>query len=175
MIKNSKRRIKSTFAFSLSVKLIVLGAMVLVSCQENMSFDQFQSIENHEWHKDSIIDFSFTSSDSISKNNIYINIRNNKIYEYSNLFLIARIEFPNNYQIVDTLEYEMTTLEGRFLGTGISDVLENKLEYKTNFTFPIKGEYHIKVQHAMRKNQNSEGMEFLKGIADVGLQIEKIK
>lgn len=175
MIKNSKRQIKNNFAFSLPVKLIVLGALIFVSCQENMSFDQFQSIEKDGWHKDSIIDFPFTSSDSVSKNNIYINIRNNKIYEFSNLFLIARIEFPNNYQIVDTLEYEMTTLEGRFLGTGISDVLENKLEYKTNFTFPIKGEYHIKVQHAMRKNQNIEGLEYLEGIADVGLQIEKIK
>jgi gliding motility-associated lipoprotein GldH len=174
MIKNSKHQIKNTVAFSLPVKLIVL-AMVFASCQENMSFDQFQSIDKNRWHKDSIIEFPFTSSDSLSKNNIYITIRNNKIYEFSNLFLIARIEFPNNYQIVDTLEYEMTTLEGRFLGTGISDVLENKLEYKTNFTFPIKGEYHIKVQHAMRKNQNIEGMDFLEGIADVGLQIEKIK
>lgn len=175
MIKNSRHQIKENFAFSLAVKLIVLIALVFVSCQENISLDQFHAIEKQQWHKDSIIDFPFTSSDSKSKNNIYINIRNNKTYDYSNLFLIARIEFPNNYQIVDTLEYEMSTSEGRFLGTGISDVLENKLEYKTKFTFPVKGEYHIKIQHAMRKNQELEGMEYLNGIVDVGLQIEKIK
>ncbi len=175
MVKNSMLQLKEKSVFSLAVKLIVLVVLVFVSCQENISLDQFHAIEKQRWHKDSIIDFPFTSSDSENKNNIYINIRNNKTYEYSNLFLIARIEFPNNYQIVDTLEYEMTTPEGRFLGTGISDVLENKLEYKTKFTFPIKGEYHIKIQHAMRKNQELKGMEYLDGIVDVGLQIEKIK
>jgi gliding motility-associated lipoprotein GldH len=175
MVKNNMLQLKGKFVFSLAVKLIVLVALAFVSCQENISLDQFHAIEKQRWHKDSIIDFPFTSSDSENKNNIYINIRNNKTYEYSNLFLIARIEFPNNYQIVDTLEYEMTTPEGRFLGTGISDVLENKLEYKTKFTFPLKGEYHIRIQHAMRKNQELEGMEYLDGIVDVGLQIEKIK
>lgn len=138
-----------------------------------MIFDQYQSIENAEWHKDSIINFKINSIDTLSKNNIYISLRNNKDYEFSNLFLIVGIKFPDNYQIVDTLEYEMTTPDGNFLGTGITDVKENKLEYKTNVVFPIKGEYTIHIQHAMRKTRNVEGIIFLNGISDVGLQIEK--
>ena len=102
-------------------------------------------------------------------------MRNNKTYEYSNLFLIVGIDFPNNYQIIDTLEYEMTTPEGRFLGTGISDVLENKLEYKTNVNFPVSGNYTIHVQHAMRKSQEIEGLTYLNGVTDVGIKIEKIE
>ena len=130
---------------------------------------------NDQWHKDSIINFTINSIDTISKNNIYINLRNNKDYEFSNLFLIVGIKFPNNYQIVDTLEYEMTSLEGRFLGTGISDIKENKLEYKTNVVFPVKGEYNISVQQAMRKSRDVDGIVNLKGITDVGIQIEKSK
>jgi gliding motility-associated lipoprotein GldH len=91
------------------------------------------------------------------------------------LFLIVGIDFPNNYQIIDTLEYEMTTPEGRFLGTGISDVLENKLEYKTNVNFPVSGNYTIHVQHAMRKSQEIEGLAYLNGVTDVGITIEKIE
>jgi len=128
-----------------------------------------------QWHKDSIINFTINSIDTISKNNIYINLRNNKDYEFSNLFLIVGIKFPNNYQIVDTLEYEMTSLEGRFLGTGISDIKENKLEYKTSVVFSVKGEYNISVQQAMRKSRDVEGIVNLKGITDVGIQIEKSK
>lgn len=155
---------------------IIISFVVIIainSCTKNMIFDQYQSIENAEWHKDSIINFKINSIDTLSKNNIYISLRNNKDYEFSNLFLIVGIKFPDNYQIVDTLEYEMTTPDGNFLGTGITDVKENKLEYKTNVVFPIKGEYTIHIQHAMRKTRNVEGIIFLNGISDVGLQIEK--
>ena len=147
----------------------------LQSCNENIIFDQFENIENSRWHKDSILNFTINSLDTISKNNIYINLRNDKDYEFSNLFLIVSIGFPDNYKIVDTLEYEMTSPEGRFLGTGFSDIKENKLEYKTHVTFPVKGDYNISVQQAMRKTRNIEGLEFLNGITDVGVQIEKVK
>lgn len=67
----------------------------------------------------------------------------------------------------------MTAPNGNFLGTGITDIKENKLEYKTNVAFPYKGDYNIHVQHAMRKTRNVEGLIFLEGITDIGLQIEK--
>lgn len=158
------------------LKIIFLFIVIISisSCTKNMVFDQFQNIEDAEWHKDSIISFTINSVDTISKNNIYINLRNNKDYEFSNLFLIVGIKFPNNYQIVDTLEYEMTSPEGRFLGTGITDIKENKLEYKTSVNFPVKGDYIIKIQQAMRKTRNIEGLMYLEGITDVGLQIEKV-
>ena len=117
--------------------------------------------------------FTIPSTDTIQKNNIYVTVRNNKDYEFSNLFLIVGIQFPNNYQIVDTLEYEMTTPEGRFLGTGMSDIKENKLEYKTNVTFTEPGDYQMSVQQAMRKTREIDGLEYLSGITDVGVQIEK--
>lgn len=157
-------------------KIIILLILLfsLSSCSNNMVYDQFQPIEDAKWHKDSIVNFTVSSVDTISKNNIYINLRNNKDYEFSNLFLIVGIQFPNNYQIVDTLEYEMTSPEGRFLGTGFSDIKENMLEYKTNVNFPAKGDYNISVQQAMRKTRSVEGLIYLEGITDVGLQIEKV-
>ena len=113
-----------------------------------------------------------SSIDTVQRKNIYVTLRNNKDYEFSNLFLIVGIEFPNNYKIVDTLEYEMTTLEGRFLGTGMTDIKENKLEYKTNVIFDQKGDYILSVQQAMRKTRDVEGLSYLGGITDVGVQIE---
>ena len=84
------------------------------------------------------------------------------------------MRFPNNYQVVDTLEYEMTTPDGRFLGTGMTDVKENKLEYKSNVTFSLEGDYHLTIQQAMRKTREIEGLTYLNGITDVGVQIEKV-
>ena len=164
-------------AISIFYKIFLLFIVIISisSCSKNTVFNQYQNMVDDQWHKDSIINFTINSIDTISKNNIYINLRNNKDYEFSNLFLIVGIKFPNNYQIVDTLEYEMTSLEGRFLGTGISDIKENKLEYKTNVVFPVKGGYNISVQQAMRKSRDVDGIVNLKGITDVGIQIEKAK
>lgn len=158
-------------------KILLLFTLVFYtsSCTRNMVYNQFKPIENNQWHKDSIVNFVINSTDTIQKNNIYVTLRNNKDYEFSNLFLIVGIKFPNNYQIVDTLEYEMTSPEGRFLGTGMSDIKENKLEYKTSVTFSLKGDYDISIQQAMRKTRDIEGLPYLEGITDVGLQIEKAK
>ena len=160
--------LKGTFA-------VLVLSFLFFSCEKNLVFDQFQKVDQNKWQKDSVINFVYEAKDTLSKNNIYVNLRNNKTYEYSNLFLIVGIDFPNNYQIIDTLEYEMTTPEGRFLGTCISDVLENKLEYKTNVNFPVSGNYTIHVQHAMRKSQEIEGLTYLNGVTDVGIKIEKIE
>lgn len=153
--------------------MLIFIALLLASCNRGTVYNQFQSIEGNRWHKDSVISFTIPSTDTVQKNNIYVTLRNNKDYEFSNLFLIVGIRFPNNYQIVDTLEYEMTTPEGRFLGTGMSDVKENKLEYKTNVTFSLAGDYDLSVQQAMRKTRDIEGLQYLNGITDVGVQIEK--
>lgn len=166
--------LKSTILVFGKFILFFIVIISVFSCSDHLKYDQFQSIENDRWQKDSIIKFTFESNDTISKNNINVNIRNNKKYEFSNLFLIVGIKFPNDYQIMDTLEYEMTTPEGHFLGTGFSDIKENKLEYKTNVVFPVKGEYKISVQQAMRKTKDIDGLVYLNGITDVGIQIEKI-
>lgn len=153
--------------------VIILLIISFYSCGKAKVYDQFESIENGSWHKDSIVKFTFSPIDTITKNNVFINLRNNKDFEYSNLFLIVGIEFPNNTNIVDTLEYEMADAQGKFLGTGFTDLKENKLEYKTNVVFPTKGNYIINVQQAMRKSGQVDGINNLNGITEVGISIEK--
>ena len=165
---NYSNRLKELVAWCIFI--IVL----LPSCSNSTYYNQYQSIPGNQWHKDSVVSFEVESTDTIQKNNLYVTLRNNKDYEFSNLFLIVGIKFPNSYRIVDTLEYEMTTPEGRFLGTGISDTKENKLEYKTHVRFALPGIYNITVQQAMRKTREVDGLTYLNGITDVGLQIEKV-
>jgi len=155
--------------------LLLVISLLITSCSDPAIFDKYKSVSNTEWHKDSIINFKFNPLDTISRNNLFINLRNNNDYQYSNLFLIVDIDFPDNTGFKDTLEYEMTDAQGNFLGSGLTDLKENKLEYKTNVVFPIGGEYNINIQQAMRKSGAVDGIEKLGGITDVGLRIEKIK
>ncbi len=153
--------------------IIISVSLGIISCNDTTVFDTYKPISKSQWHKDSIINFTFSPIDTLSKNNVYINLRNNIDYEYSNLYIIVGIDFPNNDKVIDTLEYEMTDGEGKFLGAGFTDLKENKLEYKTNVIFPTTGSYTISVQHAMRKNGQVNGIELLQGVTDIGLQIEK--
>ena len=68
----------------------------------------------------------------------------------------------------------MAKTNGELLGSGFSDVKENKLWFKENFIFSETGNYLINIQHAMRENGVVKGVENLEGITDVGFRIENI-
>ncbi len=148
---------------------------LLFSCNSNAVFDQYITVEKQQWHSEKEIEFIVNNLDTISVNNMFINIRNNKNYEFSSLFLIAKLELPNGYKVIDTLEYEMTDAMGNWLGTGFTDLKENKLFYKENVVFSELGTYKFSIQHATRGINDIQGKNPLEGITDVGLSIEKIK
>lgn len=144
------------------------------SCDSKQIFDEYQSLPT-KWNKDSIINFNITAPDSTKSYNLFVNLRNNKDYKYSNLQLIVALEYPNGKTEKDTLEYAMAKPNGEFLGEGFTDVKENKLWYKgydSDFKFTEIGNYKISVQQAMRENGQVEGIENLDGIMAVGFRIE---
>lgn len=153
--------------------LAILG-LVISSCDSNRIFDEYKTVPN-QWHKDSIVEFEITPPDSTNAYNLFVNLRNTSEYKYSNLFLIVEMNFPNGKKVKDTLEYQMAKPSGEFLGTGFSDVKENKLWYKEGVVFNESGNYLVSIQHAMRANGQVDGVENLEGITDVGFRIEKLQ
>ncbi len=143
----------------------------MCSCDDKQVFDKYQSVSN-TWEMNEKISFPLPKLDSTRKYNLFINVRNNNLYRYSNLFLISEMKFPNGKVITDTLEYTMAAPDGEWLGIGFSDLKENKLWYKENVSFVEDGEYIITLQHAMRKNGEVEGINSLEGITDIGFRIE---
>ena len=153
--------------------LLLFCSSLFFSCDEKREYDSYVSFPNNAWNKENKVAFEFLVEDTISKKNVFINIRNNNDYEYSNLFLITNLKFPNGQEIVDTLQYEMADKTGKFLGTGFTEIKENKLFYKENKIFPTSGTYKFEISQAMRKSGAVEGIEELNGITEVGFRIEK--
>jgi gliding motility-associated lipoprotein GldH len=147
-------------------------SLVLVSCDSNRVFDTYKSIPN-KWHKDSVVSFKVTPPDSTNAYNLFVNLRNTNAYKYNNLYLIVEMVFPHGKTIKDTLEYRMADPRGKLLGTGYTDVKENKLWYKEKVVFQEVGEYTVNIQQAMRENGKINGVIELEGITDVGFRIEK--
>jgi len=147
---------------------------LITNCDSDAVFDEYNSLPN-QWHKDSVVSFNFKAPDTTKNYNLHVNLRNTDAYKFSNLFLIVELNYPNGKAVKDTLEYKMAAPNGELLGTGFSDLKENKLwfrGYKESFKFNEEGEYIINIQHAMRNNGDVNGVENLEGITDIGFRVE---
>lgn len=148
--------------------------ILFVSCDAKRVFDTYIAVPNGEWNNNAPVQFQFDVKDTLVQRNLFINLRNNNDYPFSNIFLITKMQFPNGEKVMDTLEYDMADAHGRFLGEGITEIKESKLFYKEGIRFPVSGSYSLEVFQAMRKNGEIEGVTMLPGITDVGFRIEKI-
>ena len=158
-----------------STLVFILIFTLMVSCNGNIVKSEYKSTIGGDWSKDNAIAFTFSEIDTTRAYNIFINIRNDESYMYSNLFLITELSFPNGKTVKDTLEYKMALADGQWLGKGYGSIKESKLWYKENIVFPSSGIYTLQINHAMRKNGNVDGIFRLEGITDIGYQIENNK
>ena len=147
--------------------------ILFASCDDTRVFDEYKTV-GESWHKDSIVSFEFSQKDTVKPYNLFVNLRNNNNYKYSNLFLIVSMEHPNGFTKVDTLQYLMANPDGTLLGDGFSDIKESKLYYKEKFKFSKAGKYKISIQQAVRKTGKVTGEKTLDGINDVGFRIENL-
>lgn len=152
------------------------GLLVMLCSCGNTSIQhaEFKSLPNG-WEKDEAVNFQFKAPDTVNTYDLFINLRNDERFPFSNIFLIVNMEFPTGKVITDTLEYEMAKPDGTWLGQGFTDLKESKLWYKEAVRFPDTGYYSMEIFHAMRKNGNVDGVRSLEGITDVGISIENLE
>lgn len=157
-----------------NVILFFLGILlfVMTSCDSKQVFDEYKPVSGF-WNKDDVIAFNFKVPDTTNTYNLFVNVRNDSNYKYSNLFLILDLKFPHGKTITDTLEYRMAEPNGTFLGEGFGSIKENKLWYKEGIILNESGNYTVNIQQAMRASGKVNGVTNLEGITDVGFRIEK--
>ncbi|MDC6385529.1 gliding motility lipoprotein GldH [Flagellimonas taeanensis] len=156
-----------------STLFLLTVILALASCNDALVFSEYIPIRDGKWEMDDAVHFQVSGLDSTQTYNMFINIRNDNTFPFSNLFLITELEHPDGNTMKDTLEYRMAEPTGEWLGKGMGGVKENKLWYRENVVFPMAGVYKVNILHAMRKNGDVEGLSVLEGITDVGLEIEK--
>lgn len=151
----------------MSKKIWWLFPLWILSISCSQSGESYMvSVDNH-WKKDEVKTLEFEINDAQNPKNIIFVIRNNSEYPYSNLFLISTLKIENKALKTDTLQYILAKPNGEWLGTGIGNVKEIWVQYKAGFKFPSNGKYQVEIKQGMRKDT-------LKGIEDIGLQIENV-
>ena len=118
--------------------ILIFLCILCFSCDEKRVFDEYQAL-NGKWKQEDVVRFTFEQNDTINPYNLFLNIRNNNDYPFSNLFVTVSLKQPDSLVKIDTLEYAMANPDGSLMGEGFSDVKESKLWYQENFVFKQKG------------------------------------
>ena len=145
---------------------LIIGS--LVSCDRTRIYESYGEIDANGWSKDSVLVFNFDIKDTVQAHNLYFNLRNKGSYPYSNVWLFLSIDSPDGTSVADTVEISLADNSGKWLGSGLGDLFDNQIIYRSNVYFPQRGKYQVNIQHGMRD-------EMLKGICDVGIRVEKRK
>ena len=145
---------------------LLILAISLISC-DNTVYKNYYSFENESWNSDSLKSFDFEIMDTLATYSLSLNFRHSIDYEYQNLFVFVSGE------VNDTIELMLADKNGKWKGSGISDVREFTHSLKKDRTFSKKGKHSINIEQAMRYGAN-EKIQNLPNILDVGLIIKKL-
>ncbi len=143
----------------------LLGVLAL-SCDSNRVYEQYEDIPDFEWSQEHVLRFEVDITDTIQAHDLFVNVRNSGGYQYSNLWLFVRSISPDN-QISDRkLELKLADKTGQWFGSGFGDLFDLQVPYQQKYVFSKSGKYVFEIVQGMYD-------EKLKGIANVGIRIEK--
>lgn len=145
--------------------LIFLLFLGLVSCDENRLFEETKNIETGSWNASEPVSFSIDIQDTVNTVDFLVTLRNSSSYKYSNLWLFIEYKNPKGFSKTDTIECPLALPNGKWIGSGIGDILDNRIMFKKGARFPTSGNYTFTIQHGMRDT-------LLEGIFDVGLRLQ---
>jgi gliding motility-associated lipoprotein GldH len=137
------------------------------SCDEGKVFHKYAEIPGNTWNAKNIIHFDVPIADTLSSHNVYILVRNNSNYAYSNLYLFVTTTSPLGYTVSDTVEIILANQRGKWTGKGAADIYTSRHPYKMNVRFPYCGIYAFDIEQALWEKD-------LKNISDIGLEIDRI-
>lgn len=152
---------RNLFFFSL-----VFLVIFLASCDSKRFFEENKSLENGVWMNTNSPSFTVNIADTLARYDLYLNVRNDGVYPYSNLYLFIHTTLPGGKTATDTVECQLADPDGKWRGTGSGNLKFNRFLFQRAIGFQRKGDYRFELEQAMR-------VKDLKGIRDVGIRIEK--
>ena len=151
---------------NLSFLSLAFLVVTLISCDSKRFYEENKSIEGGVWVNTNFPSFKVNITDTLARYNLYLNVRNDGTYPYSNLYLFIHTLLPGDKTASDTVECQLADPDGKWRGAGFGSLKFNRFLFQRMMAFPRKGIYRFEIQHAMRVKE-------LKGIRDVGIRIEK--
>jgi len=147
--------------------LSAIFLLIIGSCNQAYIYENSKSVDSEGWIANDIIQFTVPIDQLEEEFDMFLHLRHDGRYAYSNIFLFIDTYAPTGASIRDTLEFRLADKEGKWFGRGIGGQYTHELAFKHKVMFPYTGNYNIEIQHGMRT-------ERLEHIKDVGISIKRI-
>ena len=146
----------------------ILGLAIILSFYAcgGHGFDQRGVIPEAKWDVEHRVPFDVTVNDTVGIYAFGMNLRHMENYRYSNLYVFLHTTLPNGNEMCDTIQCLLAAPDGRWVGKSSGSMRDLHITLNPAMRFPLEGTYHFEIEQAMRE-------PVLKGIADIGLFIEK--
>ncbi|MGH2642846.1 MAG: gliding motility lipoprotein GldH [Chitinophagaceae bacterium] len=131
------------------------------------TFDRHVPIPGYTWNYAFHPSFEVNITDTAARYNIYVTIRHTNDYPFSNLWLLISSNYAGEKPKSQRVELPLADREGRWLGSGIDNIFDQRISIQQNARFNNRGIYHFSFEQNMR-------LDDLPHIMSVGLRIEKI-
>lgn len=146
--------------------IIIISGILFFSCGDPSLYDRYQAMDNSVWEKNKEYFFSFEITDISTPYNLTLEVRNNNLYPYKNLWIISTQDQPIGPLQRDTTECILADEYGKWKGNGIS-LFQSSFSIKKNYIFPHTGLYTFSFKQMMRD-------ESLKGIQEIGFRVTQV-
>ena len=153
-------------AAQLIISIILLS--LFAACDPKRLYEENKTISGGLWNSKDKPSFEFMIPDTFTYYNVFINVRNASQYQFSNIYLFVTTTYPDGSRSKDTLDCPLQDPSGKWLGSGLGDLWDNRLLFKPSVKFRQAGKYTLQYEQAMR-------IDPLPMITDVGLRVERVQ
>jgi gliding motility-associated lipoprotein GldH len=147
--------------------IVVLLLLPVASCDSGTVYDRYEHTEQGVWRWQDAMEFRVDISDTLSMNNIYLQVRHTVEYPFSNLYMFVHVKSPLGQHMTDTINMVLAAPDGKWTGKGNGNIRELMLLYRRQTQFRGPGTYVFTLEQAMRQPELP--------VTDLGIRIERIK
>ncbi len=152
--------------FRVLILVVVNLTIFLTACGPKDFYLHNVPVENETWPAEKFFRFEVPVQDTAGTYNIYLQVRNDGRYGYSNLWLFVTTNSPTGASLRDTLECQLADKQGKWEGRGSGGRFSLEIPFRYRVRFPNAGTYIFEIEQGMRDQK-------LRYVTDLGLRIEK--
>ena len=142
--------------------IAISAIFTFVACSNDNTYNKFEDINNSKWSNKDTLFFSPNIKDISKEYDIYLSVRYQKNYDFSNLWLqvygLEKLPF-------DRIEIPLFKNDGTPYGKGLKSNFTVNAAYLKGYKFKKSGTQKIAIIQNMRKNP-------LPGVMDIGIIIK---
>ena len=146
--------------------IILIIAIVFISCNKNKVFEKHHKFNNNTWAKTENITFKTTIENIDRTYDILIAVRHMSGYPFANVVIGLTIETPVGEKRMMQHDLIIRNTDNSFKGDGLGDIWDVEVAVFKKFQFKNTGMYKFIIENRMHLAE-------MPGIMAIGLVIKK--